>query len=215
MRTTACWFLGLILLPHALDGGEPPKGFYTRYFAIEFGPNGGVGIQIPPLHRGPALPPPVAVAEQAGPAPSPPAASPRPSVRVIQPGYEELPSPAAPAPATTAPASPAVRVAPVPYESHSPTLLPSAPLPIDGAPQPAYIMTHVEFARGFRPVAGNYEVVLLHPCTGRPVKVCFSLPHGCPEEIHVERDEIEFEYDDVEVEIEFKRDGRVRVNYDD
>jgi hypothetical protein len=76
-------------------------------------------------------------------------------------------------------------------------------------------MTHVEFARGFRPLPGNYEVLMLHPRSCQPVKVCFSLPHGCPEKVRIERDEIEFDYDDFEVEIEFRRDGRVRVNYDD
>ena len=80
---------------------------------------------------------------------------------------------------------------------------------------PVAVLSHQEFARTFRPQAGNYEVVLLHPYTGRPCRVCFSLPHGYPKEMRIERNEIEYDYGDVEVEIQFKRDGRVKVEYDD
>lgn len=72
-----------------------------------------------------------------------------------------------------------------------------------------------QFASAFRPAGGDYRVLLLHPCTGQPVEVCFHLPCARLEEFNVRRHELEFEYDDFEVEIRFKRDGRVRVVYDD
>ena len=62
---------------------------------------------------------------------------------------------------------------------------------------------------------GSYQVTFLHPHTGEPVVVPFQLPHLPLEDVDVEFDEIQFEYDDFEVEIEFKRSGSVRVKYDD
>ena len=44
-------------------------------------------------------------------------------------------------------------------------------------------MTPAEFIAStprFRP--GTYEVMLIHPCTKCPVKVCFSLP-VCPKKV--------------------------------
>jgi hypothetical protein len=76
-------------------------------------------------------------------------------------------------------------------------------------------MTHAEFARVFRPVAGTYEVVLLHPHSGQPVQVCFTLPPGFPKKIRVERNELEYDYGDFEVEIRFYHNGRARVEYND
>jgi hypothetical protein len=88
-------------------------------------------------------------------------------------------------------------------------------------PQPGTVvvyehpMTHPEFARVFRPAQGTYEAVLIHPDTCLPVRVCFTLPCGCPKKVRVERHELEFDYGDREVEIRFKRDGRVKVEYND
>jgi len=72
-----------------------------------------------------------------------------------------------------------------------------------------------DFARSFRPEPGDWAVTFVHPRTGELVDVYFTLPHDDLEDINLERDEIEFEYDDQEVKIEFRRDGRVRVEYDD
>ena len=72
-----------------------------------------------------------------------------------------------------------------------------------------------EFVRSFRPEAGNYEVVLIHPRTHHPVRVAFTLPYGQPQKVRLEGDEFEYDYGKFEVEVEFKRDGRVTVDYDD
>jgi hypothetical protein len=93
--------------------------------------------------------------------------------------------------------------------------------PVDPAPIvvpptfPVRPPTHAEFASSFRPLPGSYEVVLLHPFTGAPVKACFNLPPGQPKKVRVERDELEFDYGRYEVEIRFNRDGRVSVEYND
>jgi hypothetical protein len=76
-------------------------------------------------------------------------------------------------------------------------------------------MTHRDFARVFQPAAGTYEVLLIHPDTCCPVKVCFTLPCGCPKKVRVERHELEFDYGKTEVEIRFRRDGTVKVEYRD
>ena len=84
-------------------------------------------------------------------------------------------------------------------------------------PPPPHVLplTHYEFAKVFQPRAGNYEVELLHPYSKRPVQIRFTLPYALLEEIDVKRDELKFEYDDYEVEIDFKKNGRVEVDYDD
>jgi hypothetical protein len=81
---------------------------------------------------------------------------------------------------------------------------------------PAVVVTRPptldEFAASFKPAPGKYEVVIQHPVTCEPVKVCFCLPEGCPKKVHVYRREIDFDYGRTEVSIRFIRDGRVRVS---
>lgn len=113
--------------------------------------------------------------------------------------------------------------------SSSPILSAQPPLPPGYAPLatpqsvppgavllPAPPMTHYQFAKVFVPIPGTHKVVLLHPKTKQPVEVCFTLPPGCPE-VNVGCRSIEFEYDDldIEVEIRFRIFGRVTVDYDD
>lgn len=89
-----------------------------------------------------------------------------------------------------------------------------APRPADGSPV-IQAIRHGDFARSFKPAAGTYEVDFVHPYTCCPVRVCFTLPHGCPKRVSCDRNELKFDYGRCEVEIEFKRDGRVKVDYDD
>ncbi len=46
-------------------------------------------------------------------------------------------------------------------------------------PAPCRPMTLCEFANTFQPTPGPHEVLLIHPCSHRCVKVCFTLPCGC------------------------------------
>ena len=80
---------------------------------------------------------------------------------------------------------------------------------------PASFPTHAEFARSFQPLPGQYEVVLMHPYSCQPVKICFALPDACLKKTRVEKGELEFDYGKLEVELRFKRDGRVNVEYRD
>lgn len=115
------------------------------------------------------------------------------------------------------------RLAPTPLRQ--PEELPS---PLQLSPSPAYVpapttvpvvparyMTHREFAATFRPAPGNYEVMMIHPYTHCPVKVCFSLPPGCIKEVDADRNELRFDYGKWELEVHFKRDGRVVLDIDD
>jgi hypothetical protein len=108
---------------------------------------------------------------------------------------EELPLPAVPAPLAT-PAKPVV----------PPAALPAIPV---------RALSHREFAATFRPFPGNYEVLLIHPYTHRPVKVCFSLPPGRIKEVDADHNELRFDYGSWELEVHFKRDGRVALDIDD
>lgn len=129
----------------------------------------------------------------------------------------------------TVQAPPAVQVEPQPPVVQPPPGVPlqvlPQPVPVPGpvpgqvvplpAPAPVVVpvLTHREFARMFQPLPGTYEVVLLHPVTCCPVKVCFTLPPGCPKKVRVERRELEFDYGRHEVEIRFVHNGTVRVEY--
>jgi hypothetical protein len=95
---------------------------------------------------------------------------------------------------------------------------PPVPIPPPGetvvAPPPR-AMTVEEFAATFQARPGAYEAVLTHPLTGRPVKVCFTLPDGCVKKVHVRPRSLQFDYGlcKEKVTIRFFRDGDVRVDY--
>jgi hypothetical protein len=75
-------------------------------------------------------------------------------------------------------------------------------------------MTLAEFAAAFQPVPGNHEVVLLHPKTCCPVKVCFTLPCGCPKKVSASQREVVFDYGREKVKIRFPiLSNGVRVSY--
>ena len=82
--------------------------------------------------------------------------------------------------------------------------------PVIVAPRRA--VTVEEFVRCFRPTAGTHHVWVIHPVTCRPVEVCFTLPPGCPR-VRIHQREVEFDYGRREVEIQFRRNGTVRVEY--
>jgi hypothetical protein len=112
----------------------------------------------------------------------------------------------------------------------SPTI--AQPPPVPGAPPPVPVLpvpapagpavvverplTIYEFARVVKPIPGRHEVLLCHPYTGQPVRVCFTLPAGCPKVTvrkKLLRYQIEFDYGCREVELNFGCRGRTRVHY--
>ncbi|MGL6096760.1 MAG: hypothetical protein ACRC7O_13310, partial [Fimbriiglobus sp.] len=72
-----------------------------------------------------------------------------------------------------------------------------------------------EFVKAFPPFPGSYRVCLIHPKTCRPVTVCFTLPEcACPPKVRSGRRFVEFDYGKREVEIRFRHNGTVDVDYD-
>jgi hypothetical protein len=106
---------------------------------------------------------------------------------------------------------PAPAVRPVPEDQLPPPtpLPPAAPVP----PAVVQAMTVEQFAAAFKPQPGKYEVVLIHPKSCQPVKVCFDLPPGCPRKVRVTKHVLEFDYGRDSVRIRFFHDGDVKVLY--
>jgi hypothetical protein len=101
---------------------------------------------------------------------------------------------------------------PVPIEL-PPPLVPATPaLPPPASFQAARPMTHAEFAAGFQPLPGTYEVLLVHPGSKCAVPVRFTLPPGCPK-VRVSKRELDFDYGKHEVQIRFRLCGKVTVDY--
>lgn len=120
-----------------------------------------------------------------------------------------------------------VHVRPAPYVPTGgvPVLPPPAPLPPqpvpDGLPvlpppQPLVVTPAVptmeQFAATFKPCPGTYEAFIIHPKSGEPVKVTFSLPEGTPCKVKVKRREIDFDYGKHSVSIRFRINGSVSVS---
>lgn len=136
--------------------------------------------------------------------------------------------PAAPAPSTV-PTRIAPNVRTLPQVSGSPyqqpgigpsPLFPLVPVcpgvpvqpiqPIVPGPQ---ALTLAEFSRFFTPTPGPHSVWLIHPVTQQPVLVNFTLPNGKLREFRVDRRAIRFEFNCGEVEILFRSNGTVRIDY--
>lgn len=104
--------------------------------------------------------------------------------------------------------------------SLAPAQLPPPPPPPVGAeivlPPLAVIpvqpLTLQQFAASFKPLPGRYEVLLVHPKTGCPVKVCFTLPPGCLRGVRANGHKIVFDYKcQRNVVIRFMHFGKVWV----
>ncbi len=91
-------------------------------------------------------------------------------------------------------------------------------VPADALPPPTPLpgpaikaMTVEQFAESFKPQGGKYEVVLVHPKSGCPVKVCFELPPGCPSKVRWTKHVLEFDYGRTCVRIRFYHNGDAKV----
>jgi hypothetical protein len=117
-------------------------------------------------------------------------------------------------PLPPAPPLGAIQVDPPPVPMPPPPeVITVAPSPVPG---PVYTTalrppTLAEFAASFHPQPGHYEVVLLNPETCCPVKICFTLPCGCPT-IRLHDKSLVFHYGLLDnVAIRFHHDGSVSV----
>jgi hypothetical protein len=76
-------------------------------------------------------------------------------------------------------------------DDQPPPVLAPAPTPL---PVVQVLMNHYEFAETFLPAPGNYRVTLIHPVSGCPVDVCFSLPCGCVQCVRATKRAVVFDY---------------------
>lgn len=93
--------------------------------------------------------------------------------------------------ASVASAQFAPSIPPSPDSLPPPQVVPDLPPP---SVVPLRPMTVSEFASTFKPLPGKYEVMLIHPKTGCPVKVCFTLPPGCICKVRATGHKIVFDY---------------------
>ena len=114
---------------------------------------------------------------------------------------------------------PAPLPAPLPRElpeAPPPAVKPAQPKDDPEAPPPAArtdSLTLADFAKSFKPKAGNYEVEIVNPVTNQPTSVRFSLPEGTPRRVHASAREIEFDYGARRyVKIQFDSDGAVVIS---
>jgi hypothetical protein len=97
----------------------------------------------------------------------------------------------------------------------APQMVPDLPPPTAVLPPavlPLQPMTVSEFVAAFKPLPGKYEVLLIHPKTGCPVKVCFTLPPGCLRNVKFTGHRLVFDYKcQCNVVIWFFHSGKVWV----
>jgi hypothetical protein len=114
----------------------------------------------------------------------------------------------------------ALGLAPIPAQAQFPGYYPSQPRPVPVyAPPHSHVVRHAppvytmdDFAKCFRPTEGHHRIWIVHPCSNRPVEVCFTLPCGRLREVEVNRHSIEFEYSSArDVRLVFHHNGTVSV----
>jgi hypothetical protein len=134
-----------------------------------------------------------------------------PGVR-LQPQIAQLPPVYRPPVVVVPVVVPVPVVRPVPIVPLVPPII-TPVVPIQPVPQ---AVTLTDFSRFFAPTPGKHDVLFVHPVTGQAVKVCFVLPAGKLTEFKVEKRSIRFEFrGGAEVEIDFRSNGTVKVDYDD
>jgi len=131
-----------------------------------------------------------------------------------------LTAPAQPPVVVTPPVviAPGVRVQPqvypVPVYRPPVVVVPTYPV-VPVQPVVPQAVTLSEFSRFFTPTPGKHDVWIVHPVTRQPVKVCFTLPGGKLRDFEVDRRSIRFDFRSVEVNIFFRNNGTVDVQYRD
>ncbi len=168
------------------------------FVRVETGGPGGTYVRAPFVNLYiPQGPPPIYV----GPPPAYMIPGPPPPFPFapVQPPVQQQ-SKSAPQPLPQGPADPKNAEPPL-----NPDFAPPVPAKVPSAP------TLEEFAKSFKPKAGNYEVTITNPLTKQPEAVKFSLP-GEPQRVRTTRDSVEFVYGPRRfVRIEFDRDGPIVI----
>ncbi len=183
MRRTTLW-CGLSLLGLCAWTGTSAAQVVVR------GPFGRTWVAVQPTPTGGTVVKAPLVLVQTGP---PVVVPPPPPVVIQQPPPPVIVQPPPPQPLVQPPPPQQLVVPPPPA-----VVLPTKPL------------THAEFARIFQPLPGTYSVVLVHPGSGAPVPVTFTLPAGNPR-VRVLHRNLIFDYGRHEVDIRFAIHGKVKV----
>jgi hypothetical protein len=90
---------------------------------------------------------------------------------------------------------------------------PPTPLPAPVAAPGTTALSVSDFVARFRPLPGKYEVTLIHPKTGCPVPVCFTLPGcSCPCRVSCTRLALRFDYGKSQVVLRFRHNGTITVH---
>lgn len=93
-----------------------------------------------------------------------------------------------------------------------PPVVPPAYMPLPTSSEAIPIPTHRQVADALKPLPGKYRIVMIHPCTCKPVEVCFELPDRCAKYVKATGNEIEIRYGLCKyVKIRFYKNGDVRV----
>jgi hypothetical protein len=125
-----------------------------------------------------------------------------------------VPDPAAPpVPVPASPPPPPELPAPRPVVPDAPAVPAGSPPLLTAPPPVVKALTLEQFAAAFQPCAGTHRVCLIHPRTGQPVDVEFTLPPGVPRKVRVLRRDLEFDYGRQEVDVRFQPRGGVKVVY--
>jgi hypothetical protein len=124
-----------------------------------------------------------------------------PAGPVLAPGpVYVVPPPSAYIPPAPAPAPRVELIAPV--QAAPAVVAPVVPAALSHA------QTLEQFAAGFKPRGGSFDVDLVNPVTRQPTRVHFTLPEGSPKRVIVNAQEVEFRYGLFHfVRIEFDRNG--------
>lgn len=104
---------------------------------------------------------------------------------------------------------------PLPPDSPPPPPLPPGQPVVTFAPStPIRVMTHKEFAKCFNPIPGEHTVTLIHPYTGCPVTVCFTLPCETARRVVCDGNDFAVKYGLIRrVQVQFHKNGTYKVHY--
>ncbi len=110
------------------------------------------------------------------------------------------------------PAPPEIRVAVIPATTENRKMQTSTSS--DGTSYYLHPIPFKETDNWYEPHAGLHIFAFIHPHTGETVGVPIDFPEGEPE-VQIRRDKVEFDYGREEIEVHFRKDGRIEVEFDD
>ena len=99
-----------------------------------------------------------------------------------------------------------------PEKRYSPMPRLPSPIPKEQPVTAARAMSLHNFANQFKPRQGSHFARIIHPTTGTEYQISFSLPAGTPNVVE-RRNKLQFQYPNQTVEFDFKKNGRLDIDY--